>query len=89
MKTGHGVYDWTDIDPDTLEKQRDEELLQLLDVYENLDRIAPEEWYNTTTKWQISIKISQCSHRIKYIYNYNLYGRVAIIRRIDTLDDAR
>lgn len=50
MKTGHGVYDWTDIDPDTLEKQRDEELLQLLDVYENLDRIAPEEWYNTTTK---------------------------------------
>lgn len=51
VKTGHGVYDWTDIDPDVIEAQRDEELLQILDVYESdLDQTAPEEWYSTTTE---------------------------------------
>lgn len=44
-KTGRGVYDWTDTDPESVETQRDEELLRLLEVYEDpLDRDPPDEW---------------------------------------------
>lgn len=51
VKTGRGVYDWTNIDPDALKAQRDEDLLRLLDVYEeDLDQTAPEEWYTTNIR---------------------------------------
>lgn len=47
VKTGHGVYDWTNIDSNALETQRDEELLRLLDVYEeDLDQTVPKGWYS-------------------------------------------
>lgn len=35
LKTGSGVYDWEDSDPTKIEQKRNEELLDLLDVYKN------------------------------------------------------
>jgi 3-hydroxybutyryl-CoA dehydrogenase len=35
LKTGQGVYNWEDSDPDVIETERDQDLLRLLDIYEN------------------------------------------------------
>lgn len=37
LKTGKGVYDWEGIDPGEIYDQRDEALLDLLDLYDSLD----------------------------------------------------
>jgi len=37
LKTGKGVYDWSDVDPDDIYDQRDEALLAILDLYDSLD----------------------------------------------------
>jgi 3-hydroxyacyl-CoA dehydrogenase len=37
LKTGKGVYDWSDVDSDDVYDQRDEALLAILDLYDSLD----------------------------------------------------
>jgi 3-hydroxyacyl-CoA dehydrogenase len=37
LKTGKGVYDWSDADTDEVYDQRDEALLAILDLYDSLD----------------------------------------------------
>jgi len=37
LKTGEGVYDWTDADPETVSERRDEALLALRDLYEHFE----------------------------------------------------
>ncbi|AZH25486.1 3-hydroxyacyl-CoA dehydrogenase family protein [Haloplanus aerogenes] len=37
LKTGKGVYDWSDVDPDDIYDQRDEALLAILDLYDSMD----------------------------------------------------
>lgn len=36
LKTGRGVYDWSDVDPDDIYDQRDEALLAILDLYDSI-----------------------------------------------------
>jgi len=37
LKTGKGVYDWSDVDADDVYDQRDEALLAILDLYDSLE----------------------------------------------------
>lgn len=41
VKTGKGVYDWTDVDVERVVEERDRQLLSLLRIYQQRDRPAP------------------------------------------------
>jgi len=42
VKTGEGVYDWSEVDVPTATEERDRQLLSLLSVYEGRERPAPK-----------------------------------------------
>lgn len=42
LKSGKGVYDWTDKDPDEVAEERDHELLALVDLYEDIQESRRE-----------------------------------------------
>jgi len=48
-ETGRGIYDWTDVDLDAVRRERDDALLEMLDLYEEAsDRPTPPAYYDRT-----------------------------------------